>query len=252
MVFRYVSGVIEKENQVITAAEPQVRISTLSSVRPVERYDTLADRAYEQLRQALMSGSFPPGQKLTIRKLAAVLGISATPARDAISRLLSEGVLETDANRNVSVPILDEQRLREIYILRIALEGLAAELGTPNLGNEDIAELEMIQSALTDAMDRGDYEGVLARNGEFHFRIYNASGIALLIQTIEQLWLKLGPSLNLLYPEYNRSRKGVRNHSNVLTALRARDASKVRRAIESDLREGGEELGRALSNAQLG
>jgi len=219
------------------------------SVRPVERYDTLADRAYEQLRQALMNGSFLPGQKLTIRKLAAVLGISATPARDAISRLLSERILETDANRNVSVPLLDEDRLKEIYVLRIALEGLAAERGAPNLGKADIKRLERIQAELVAAMDRDDYAEVLVRNGEFHFALYNASGIELLVQSIEQLWLKLGPSLNLLYPAYNHSRKGVNNHLEVLGALREGNAAAVRRAIEQDLSDGVQELSRSLREA---
>lgn len=219
------------------------------SVRPVERYDTLADRAYEQLRQALMNGSFLPGQKLTIRKLAAVLGISATPARDAISRLLSERVLETDANRNVSVPLLDEGRLKEIYVLRIALEGLAAERGAPQLDAADIARLEETQAELVAAMDRNDYKNVLVHNGEFHFTLYNASGVDLLVQSIEQLWLKLGPSLNLLYPAYNHSRKGVSNHMEVLAALRRGDAAAVRQAIERDLGDGVDELSRALQEA---
>lgn len=219
------------------------------SVRPVERYDTLADRAYEQLRQALRNGSFLPGQKLTIRKLAAVLGISATPARDAISRLLSERVLETDANRNVSVPLLDEARLKEIYVLRIALEGLAAERGAPHLDADDIARLERTQAELVAAMDRDDYKNVLVHNGEFHFTLYNASGVDLLVQSIEQLWLKLGPSLNLLYPAYNHSRKGVSNHMEVLAALRRGDAAAVRQAIERDLGDGVDELSRALQEA---
>jgi DNA-binding GntR family transcriptional regulator len=230
----------------ITSQDAAGLAPTLQFVRPVERYDTLADRAYEQLRHALMTGSFHPGQKLTIRKLAAVLGISATPARDAISRLLSERILETDANRNVSVAILDEQRLNEIYVLRVALEGLAAELGAPNLTSEDIDRLEQIQMALISAMDRNEYKRVLLENGEFHFTIYRASGNDMLIQSIQQLWLKLGPALNFLYPAYNSSRKGVSNHLEVLRALRARDAAGVRNAIESDLRDGLQELSAAL------
>lgn len=222
----------------------------LQFVRPVERYDTLADRAYEQLRHALMTGSFHPGQKLTIRKLAAVLGISATPARDAISRLLSERILETDANRNVSVPVLDERRLNEIYALRVALEGLAAELGAPQLKSEDIDRLEQIQMALISAMDRKDYKRVLIENGEFHFTIYHASGNEMLVQSIQQLWLKLGPALNFLYPAYNNSRKGVSNHLETLSALRARDAAGVRAAIERDLRDGLGELSAALQAQQ--
>lgn len=219
------------------------------NVRPVERYDTLAERAYAQLRQALMNGSFLPGQRITIRKLAVLLEISATPAREAINRLLSERILETDANRNVSVPVLDSARLREIYVLRIALEGVAAERGAANMTVEDIAELERTQESLVAAMDRNDYKSVLIQNGDFHFRIYEASGVVMLVQAIEQLWLKLGPSMNLLYPAYNHSRKGVNNHMLVINALHSRDALGVRKAMEQDLIDGVEELSSALQIA---
>ncbi|MEH3106430.1 MAG: GntR family transcriptional regulator [Sphingomonas fennica] len=228
------------------------RAKVLQSVQPVERFDTLAERAYAQLRTALMNGSFLPGQKLTIRKLAALLGISATPARDAISRLVSERILETDANRNVSVPLPDVERLQEIYVVRIALEGPAAALGTPRLTDDEIDRLERIQTALVDAMDRKDYADVLANNRDFHFTIYRASGVELLNQTIEQLWLKLGPSLNLLYPAYNHSRTGVHNHRDVLAGLRRRDGAAVRAAIEQDLKDGVIELSRSLTDSYGG
>jgi DNA-binding GntR family transcriptional regulator len=214
--------------------------------QPVERYDTLADRAYEQLRHALMSGSFHPGQKLTIRKIAAVLDISATPARDAISRLVSERVLDSGANRTVSVPVLNTGKIKEIYLMRTALEGLAAELGAANMSADDISALERTQLALIAAMDRNDYKRVLEENETFHFSLYRASGAPMLVETIQQLWLKLGPSLNLLYPSYNHSRKGVNHHLGAIRALRTGDPAQVRQAIEHDLRDGAQELQNAL------
>jgi len=220
------------------------------AIGPVLRYDTLADRAYEQLRHALMTGSFHPGQKLTIRKIAAVLGISATPARDAISRLASERALEAGANRIVSVPRLDARRIHEIYLLRHALEGMAAELGAKNIGPEQVEALERVQLSLIAAMDRKDYKRVLVENEEFHFAIYRASNVSMLVEMIQQVWLKLGPSLNLLYPSYNISRKGVNHHIDAIRALRAADAVGVRRAIEDDLKDGAIELERAVQAAE--
>lgn len=219
-----------------------------AAIGPVERYDTLADRAYEQLRHALTTGSFHPGQKLTIRKIAAVLGISATPARDAISRLLSERVLESGPNRTVSVPMLDREKVRHIYLLRRSLEGMAAELAAPNIDAATIEALERTQLALIAALDRNDYKRVLSENEEFHFGIYRRAEVPLLVETIEALWLKLGPSLNLLYPSYNHDRKGVSHHLATIRALRAGDAAAVRAAIESDLRDGEQELGRAIED----
>jgi DNA-binding GntR family transcriptional regulator len=220
-----------------------------AGISPVERYDTLADRAYEQLRHALMSGSFRPGQKVTIRKMAAVLGVSATPAREAINRLVTERVLETGPFRTVSVPTLDAARLNEIYLLRTALEGLATELGARNMTPGHIEALERTQMALIGAMDRNDYKQVLAQNEAFHFAIYKASNMQLLVEAIQQLWLKLGPSLNLLYPSYNQSRKGVNHHLDIIQALRKRDPAAARAGMENDLRDGAMELQKALAAA---
>ncbi len=230
---------------------PKIQRSALSGLEPVKRYDTLADRAYEQLREALTTGSFHPGQKLTIRKIAAILGVSATPVRDAISRLLFERVLECDANRNVFVPRLDAGRLRHIYALRIALEGLAAEEGGRNFSQDDINRLEQVQISLIAAMDRQDYGRVLVENEKFHFGIYVASGNPLLIEAIQQLWIKLGPSMNLLYPSYNQSRTGVSHHLKVIEALRSGNPADVRAAIEADLRDGEVELRQAVETAEI-
>lgn len=221
-----------------------------AGIGPVERYDTLADRAYEQLRHALMSGSFRPGQKVTIRKMAAVLGVSATPAREAINRLVTERVLETGPFRTVSVPRLDAARLKEIYVLRTALEGVATELGAQNINAAHIEQLERTQLALIGAMDRNDYKRVLAENEAFHFAIYEASNMPMLVEAIQQLWLKLGPSLNLLYPSYNQSRKGVSHHLELIEALRKRDATAARACMESDLRDGAKELQKALAASE--
>ncbi len=214
---------------------------------PVPRYDTLTDRTYQQLRSGLMAGSFHPGQKLTIRKIAAVLGISATPAHSAMSRLVSEQILEWGPNRSAVVPQLTADKVRELYVIRLALEGTAAELGAPHFDAEAIDALERTQLALVAAMDRDDYKQVLLENEEFHFALYRAAGLPMLTQMIQSVWLKLGPSLNFLYPAYSHSRKGVHHHTMAIKALRAGDAAAVRQAIESDLRDGRAELTRALA-----
>lgn len=229
------------ERKTITAAGASSPV-----LEPVPRYDTLADRAYEQLKHALMAGSFQPGQKLTIRKLAASLGVSTTPARDALSRLISEGVLESDANRNVFAPRLDPAKLQELYFVRLALEGPAAELGAARMSPAQVDDLEQVQTALIAALDRKDYARALRENERFHFSIYAAAGNRTLLDAIQQVWLKLGPTLNFLYPAYNHSRRGVSHHVEVIDALRRGDAKAVRAGIERSLRAGELELVGAL------
>src|SRR5215813_9757822 len=93
-------------------------------------YRTLNDRAYEQIKKGLISGAFRSGQTLVIRSLADEYGISATPVREALQRLVAERNLELLPNRSIIVPILSAERFIELVRVRRELEGLAAELAT--------------------------------------------------------------------------------------------------------------------------
>jgi len=169
------------------------------------------------------------------------------PNDSAMSRLVSEQILEWGPNRSAAVPQLTADKVRELYVIRLALEGTASELGAQHFDAEATDALERTQLALVAAMDRDDYKQVLLGNEEFHFALYRAAGLPMLTQMIQSVWLRLGPSLNFLYPAYNLSRKGVHHHAMAIKALRANDPGAVRAAIESDLRDGRAELIRALA-----
>lgn len=98
----------------------------LPTLRQVSR-DTLQDQVYRQIREALMSGRFQPGQKLTIRGLAEALGSSPMPVREALQRLSAENAFEVTETSRLRVRMMTVERLREIRDARVALEGLLAE-----------------------------------------------------------------------------------------------------------------------------
>ena len=84
---------------------------------------TLSEHAYVELRQALMSGRFEPGEKLTLRGLSSQLNISPTPIREALRRLSAERGVEIAPNRYIRVPIMGAKELRELRDIRTGLEG---------------------------------------------------------------------------------------------------------------------------------
>lgn len=213
---------------------------------PVDREKTLGEHVYAQLKRALMTGAFQPGQKVTVRAMADAMSVSFTPAREGLSRLLAEGVLENKGPKTVVVPVLTRDRLEEITRIRIALEGMAAEYATPGLGAPEIEQLELVQIELIAAMDRGDYKTVLARNEIFHFMIYAKAGMPNLLGMIETMWLRIGPSLNLIYPEFATKRAGVDNHRGMLGHLRRGDAAGVREAVEQDIKDGFATLSKSI------
>src|SRR5215475_1089790 len=88
---------------------------------------SLRKQVYDSLRAALTAGRFTPGQKLSFRFIAGALGVSLTPVREAVRRLVAEGAFEMRPNRSVRVPLMTRDRILELRDIRVALEGLAAE-----------------------------------------------------------------------------------------------------------------------------
>jgi DNA-binding GntR family transcriptional regulator len=198
----------------------------------------LGDRVYQQIKEKLIRGAYGPGDKLTVRGLAEDLQVSSTPARDAINRLALEGALVYAGPKTVIVPFLEPQALEEITLMRLALEGLAAEKATARVTDEDIETLQEMQLRINAALDERRYAEALWSNKEFHFSIYKLCCMPHLLATIETLWLRIGASFNDLYPEFAEAKYGVHNHMAAIEGLEERDASTVRAAIESDIRDG--------------
>jgi|EndMetStandDraft_9_1072997.scaffolds.fasta_scaffold00458_13 DNA-binding GntR family transcriptional regulator len=211
-------------------------------VEPIARQSYLGEVAYQRLKDIIIRGAFPPNEKMTVRSVAAALGVSTTPARDAVNRLLSEGALVNAGPKTVVLPVLTMDSLEEIAATRNALEGLAAERATQFIGRDDIVELERLQKVINKALDEANYREVLRANYDFHFLIYRCSNWPRLVSMIETQWLRIGPSLNDLYPDFAQTRKGVSNHMAAIAAFKKKSAVAARKAIEQDIKDGFQRL----------
>jgi DNA-binding GntR family transcriptional regulator len=211
-----------------------------------EQPPNIGDAVYAQLKDRVSRGAYRPGDKLSIRSVAEVLDVGLSPARDAVNRLVADGVLVYAGPKTVIIPVLNHAALKEVTLIRIALEGLAAEKAIMNCSQEDIDFLGEIQKRINSALEGGAYGDALWHNKEFHFHVYGLSRLPHLVSMIEPLWLKVGPSFYRLYPEFAEARHGVRNHEMVIEALVDRDGDALRAAIENDIRDGYRRLRQAL------
>lgn len=207
----------------------------LEHLAPMDRPGTLADRAREQLRSTIMAGRFEPGQKLTIRSVAKALNVSLTPAREALYGLASEGALDSGPNGTVSIPVFDEERVRELLVIRRALEGAAAREAIVNISNDAIREISAINDQLVEANNSRNYKKLMWLNWRFHFQIYREARMPTLLRMIENSWLKTGAYLNVLYPVYGESDQGLHNHEDIISALEARDGEALAKAVRADI-----------------
>lgn len=207
---------------------------------------TLNDEVYDSLKEAVIQGRIAPGSNMTIRSLAASFGISMTPVREALRRLVAEHVLVILPNRSFALPIITQERFREVTQIRFALEGLAAEEGARNITKEQIEHLVR----LNEKIECDGEKGVAARlgwNTEFHFTIYRASGMPTLVAMIEGLWLQIGPLLNVPISEMPQRSPGYfAHHHRALQGLKAGKPIEVRKAILADIAEAAENIAKQL------
>ena len=222
-----------------------------ASLLPIAR-ENLAARVYGELRTALLEGRFWPGHRFKIRELAASLGVSETPVREALMQLVRERGLEMLAGRSITVATLTLAEYTELRTIRLHLEGLAAEAATARVTFAEIAVLEAAHEDLVAAEASGDWREAVRANSGFHHTLYRAAAMPQLLAMIEGIWLRHGPLLNFLYPHAHPTYAGRHQHLHVLDALRRRDADAVREAIQADMIEGGALLLRLLERIDAG
>lgn len=197
---------------------------------------SLSARVYYKVREGLIIGNFRPGDRLLMQDLAARLGTSVTPVREACLRLVSEQALELRSGRFVTVPQLTRDRYTQINLIRVALEGLATEYAADNAAPAHLAQLERFRASFVKSEKAGNLEEARSSIRAFHFGVYRLSNMDMLIGQIESLWAAMGPILNVCYREIPCRNIGAEEHHQLIEALRAGKKKKAREAIENVIR----------------
>jgi DNA-binding GntR family transcriptional regulator len=213
--------------------------ATLNLVEPLDR-QTLGERAYARLADLLISGRLAPGEKLSLRAAADMLGVSIMPVREAVSRLVADGALEVTPNRAVRVPLMSAAQLRDLTKVRIAIEGHAAAQAALNHDKRDLVEIARAEEAMRaeSRQPKPDLPRAVELNKTFHFAVYEAAHSPILVEIIRALWLKAGPVINLdLRANPGRLAKGdaIRFHANVRKAIAGGDEAAAQAGIAADI-----------------
>ncbi|MGX9390125.1 GntR family transcriptional regulator [Nitrobacteraceae bacterium UC4446_H13] len=207
---------------------------------PLERL-TLGERAYARIADLLISGRLAPGEKLSLRGAAEVLGVSIMPVRAAVSRLVADKALEVAPNRAIRVPVMSAAQFRDITATRIAIEGHAAALAAERRSDADLPAIAAAEEAMRaeSHSETPDLPLAVEVNKQFHFAVYQAAKSPTLNGIIRALWLKVGPVINLDLrenPERIYTGGAVRFHAEILDAIVKRDPEKARAGIAADIK----------------
>ncbi len=149
---------------------------------------TLAEKAFEVLHEAILTGELQPGERLLIEDLAQALDMSPMPIREALRRLDSAGLVEHVPHRGARVTELSVADLREIYTARLALEPLAIRIAAEGFTEEDASRARESLARHIDAYRRGDLREAWSTHTAFHFALYSAAGSRWLLRLITPLW----------------------------------------------------------------
>ncbi len=198
--------------------------------------EPLSDRAYDEILKGMTDGTFAPMQPMVIRNLADSFGISATPIREALQRLTAERLLVQLPNRSIVVPQMTVERFNHLLPMRVALEGMAAELATPFFSDEDFVKMDDLITRIAETTLTFDARTYLKLNREFHFSIYEKAGNPELLLVIQGLWLKVGPVFNGLFDADHYREHANDEHRNIIAAMKRRDAVAAREAMADDLK----------------
>ena len=213
-------------------------------------HTTLAEKAYDKVRSGLISARFEPGEILRIKSLADEYGISATPVREALQRLVAENALELQPNKSFRVPVLSTGRFEEVRRIRCALEPMAAELACPNITKQNLRALVSLVEQMDRSIDKLNRTDYTTQNEKFHFFIYRKANSPLLLNMIRDLWVQVAPFFNRLFQGSDYLSNSNVWHKQIVSALENGDVSKVKVGIYGDIESAGNELRNILKDSE--
>ena len=215
-------------------------------LEPVQRRSTAAIVA-DQLRSAIMYGSLPPGSQMGEAELANRLGVSRGPLREAMQRLVQEGLLHSEPHRGLFVTSLEAEDVQDIYLARLAVERAACERIVRTHRVEAVAELTAAQVRIVGAVDRGDPEELAAADQEFHETLVRVSGSPRLQRMARTLLVEKRMCLTALQDKYQADAEAlVQEHQGIVDALEAGDEQLVVRRLEEHMNDALERLNGSL------
>lgn len=216
------------------------------------REEGLNASVYAELRQRLMTGRMAPGFELSTRTIAAELGVSQTPVRDALSRLAAEGAVSIRSKRRVRVPAMTQERFDDLLGCRLVLEPEAAIVALPYLTTKHIEALRAADAALDKAIAEDNAEAYMSANYQFHFVLYSAAPRPALLQLIETVWVQFGPFMRVVHGRVGNENL-YDNHKAAIDAITAKDPGALRDAITRDISDGMDLIRRTgLAAAMVG
>ncbi|MBZ4688488.1 MAG: transcriptional regulator, GntR family [Clostridiales bacterium] len=193
--------------------------------------NSLRGKVFKQLLDDILNGKYKPGETLVESRLADELGVSRTPIREALKQLELEGLVTPLANRRVVVEGVTQRDIDDIYVIRKAIEGIAARWATEHISESQLEELRHIVDLEEFFTQKGDMDKVEELDREFHNMIFQASNskpLRFILSNFHQ-FVKKARRDSLMVK--GRMNKTLEEHRAILKALEDKDPDEAEKAM---------------------
>jgi len=203
---------------------------------------SLAGQIFDSLEKEILGGNLERGAVYTETEIAAMLGVSRTPVREAIGRLVQENMVE-DTSKGIKIIGISPEDAVTIYRIREKLEGMVAREAAKNITEEQIKEMKDGIDYHEYCLTKGDYDKAYECDNDFHEILYRASGNAVLYNTLLPLHRKIQKYRRIAVHDTERAKKSHSEHKQIFAALKDHDQDKAEAAITKH-------IGNARANAE--
>ena len=188
---------------------------------------SLRGQVFDKIRSDILNGKYKRGEELVESAIGKELGISRTPVREAIRQLELEGLVQLVPNKGAFVTGISEKDVKDIYLIRARLEGLAARMAAKNITPELLEAMEETVVLSEYHAKKEHYEQVCEMDSKFHKLLYKASGSRILEHTLTDFHQYVQRVRMASIMQKRRMENSNDEHDAILTAIREHDEEKA-------------------------
>jgi len=199
----------------------------VKDILKIEGYELLSQKVYQVLKKEIVRGILEPGSRLSENKLAKEMHVSRTPIREAIRKLTAEGLVKTSPNKRMTVSKVSLVDMKEVLLVRGALEGLAASIAAKRISSQEIDKLEKIVTQMSLYATKKHLSSYCEVDDKFHDLILDVCGNKWIIKVRENLsnFIYRYRVMSLSVPE--RIKCSLEEHRAIMESLKKHDSEEA-------------------------
>ena len=199
-------------------------------------HGTSVDRVHGALRENILSGTYAPGSRLILSRLAQEHDVSFIPVREALQRLEAERMVAIEPNRGATVTGISIEDMRDIYETRLVLEDHAIRAAVAGNSPTEMRRSESALRSMRSHFRDGDDPAAYAAHQDFHFSLYEVSGSTWTVHLLRQLWASAERYVRLAAGVRPDPALFVAEHEEILAAVKEGDADAAAARLADNLR----------------